>query len=189
MLFVLLVLVSDHAIIVRTGPRFVHSPISQFALLRLHKYTNSMSTSLRRLHVPFRKLWPPRAGARLFPAYHTFGSSRARWGKDAQILRMHSDPEYRKKRYESSSAVDKKRYYENHEYHELKKKVSRDWCRSHAHNPIYKIRNHISKWTRFAWVREELDWKSHVPIYSDTRVVRYCKSCEHAGIRGTKIWW
>ncbi|THY58553.1 hypothetical protein D6C98_03027 [Aureobasidium pullulans] len=142
-----------------------------------------MSTSLRRLHVPIRKLWPPRADARLFPAYHTFGSSRAEWGKDGQILRMHSDPEYRKKR----SVADKKRYHENHEYHELKKRTSRDYCRSHAQDPIYKIRNHISKWTEFAWVREELDWKSLIPIYSDTRVVRYCKSCEHAGIRGTKF--
>jgi hypothetical protein len=42
---------------------------------------------------------------------------------------------------------------------------------------------------RSAWVRDELDWRSHVPILSDVKVERNCERCNFPRLFGAMLWW
>lgn len=47
-----------------------------------------------------------------------------------------------------------------------------------------------SIWLReHAWVRDELDWMSHKPVWSDVKVERNCELCNYPPANGAKLWW
>jgi hypothetical protein len=38
-------------------------------------------------------------------------------------------------------------------------------------------------------VREELPWKTHVPLVYESKVKHFCKGCNWSPVNGLKLWW
>ena len=42
---------------------------------------------------------------------------------------------------------------------------------------------------RYAWVRDEIDWRSHMPVLSDVKIHRNCERCSFPPSNGAMLWW
>jgi hypothetical protein len=109
---------------------------------------------------------------------------------EACRFKSNVDPEYRRQRRESLSAIDR-RYYQNPDHHEIIKLKRRIlYARRVAENPHLYARYRLHLWlNRHAWVRDELDWKAHKPVWSPVKVTRTCESCNIEKYGGSYLWW
>ncbi|THY15056.1 hypothetical protein D6D01_07988, partial [Aureobasidium pullulans] len=65
-----------------------------------------------------------------------------------------------------------------------------DRLRKLAEDPHYNLKKMIFRWCyRYPWVREELDWKSHVPVSSEQKISRLCTGCGYRRTGGQKLWF
>lgn len=142
----------------------------------------------------YKPLFTVPATLRLISISHTKSSSTAtlkekRQGYEAnRRFKLSTDLEYRKRHCEQMRAA----------------------CEKHIENPgnraryreMMRLHNQIKGPTlgpmgfpwklwvrRHAWVRDELDWRSHVPVYSSVKVERNCERCNYPRLDGAMLWW
>jgi len=137
------------------------------------------------------------ATSRLFSISHARSDSaaasekRKRYNANHEInrrLRLCTDPEYRQRLNEQMRAASA-RYMKSPDtrarYREMMK--LHDQVKGPSLGPMgypWKM------WLRdSAWVRDELDWRSHVPVYSAVRVKRNCERCNYPPPNGAMLWW
>lgn len=70
-------------------------------------------------------------------------------------------------------------------------KKTLEWERERrATDPRFRLVKYLSVWLRrYAWVREELPWKSHVPLVYTSPVQHRCESCGLTRRGGRLLMW
>ena len=134
------------------------------------------------------------ATSRLLSIRHTKPSSTVKLKEKSEQyeinrqLRLCTDPEYRK-RYNEQTRAATERYIKSPgtraRYREMMK------FHNHVKGPSLGPMGYPWKlWLRkCAWVRDELDWRSHVPVYSAVRMERNCERCNYPPPNGSMLWW
>jgi hypothetical protein len=116
---------------------------------------------------------------------------RYEW-EDNRQFRIQTDFEYRKRRHEQRAAYNR-RYYarpENHDRHLAQQREARAIYRRVKSPYLGPMSVAWAQWLRrYAWVRDELDWRSHVPVYSPVRIERNCERCSFPSTTGAMWWW
>jgi hypothetical protein len=135
--------------------------------------------------------------SRLFSISHTRTSSTPEDGKrwetqeDRRQFKIQTDFEYRKRRHEQRAVYNRKWYArpENHARHRAKQREAR--ANRRVRSPYLGPMSYAwAQWLRrYAWVRDELDWRSHVPVYSPVRIERNCERCNFPSSTGAMLWW
>jgi hypothetical protein len=112
----------------------------------------------------------------------------ARKYDDEKLLRTYTDLEYRKRKLEQKR-VWLSRWLDVPENRAQHREAVRAYQKTH--DPFLGPKGTPwNKWLRrYAWVRDELDWKSHVPIYSTARIERNCERCNYPPSKGAMLWW
>jgi hypothetical protein len=53
----------------------------------------------------------------------------------------------------------------------------------------YRRRKILLRWcSAYSWLREQLPWKSHQPIYYSQRVEHFCYGCKWTRASGARLW-
>lgn len=135
--------------------------------------------------------------SRLFSISHTKSSTTETSAEDRERyhqnqlnrrFKLYTDLEYRKRYLEQ-----KKGPIERYKLKPESRARYREYARMTAHvkgSYLGPMGYPWNKWLRtIAWVRDELDWMSHVPVWSDVRVERNCELCNYPRANGSKLWW
>lgn len=110
--------------------------------------------------------------------------------KQNRDFKGYVDPDYRRKFQRTINAANR-RYTQNPEHREkVLEKMRIKSVQYRAENPQYLIKKALRQWLRdHAWVRDELDWRSHIPVWSDVKIARTCESCSIEQYNGFRLWW
>lgn len=111
---------------------------------------------------------------------------KERWAaaKRKNVVERSSDPEYIKKRKEyyrkhTETSIERARKY----YQEKGKFVSAANARGRF---LSQLRRCCTEW---AWVRDDLPWKTHKPVFCPERAVHVCGGCNIIKTHGLILWW
>lgn len=100
------------------------------------------------------------------------------------------DEDARKAAYKCQAECHKTRYHNNPVYRA--KQIAQARSRHHrhkndAHRSLYVT---LSDWSRrYEWVRDDLPWKTHVPLWHKSSVEHYCYGCDWTRSGGARLWW
>ncbi|CAD0113978.1 unnamed protein product [Aureobasidium uvarum] len=78
----------------------------------------------------------------------------------------------------------KQRYWNDHEHRERLREAARH------KTTTGQMRKRLHLWcTRYAWFRESVSWKSHLPLHTEDKVRHHCDGCGYERFAGLKLWW
>jgi hypothetical protein len=98
---------------------------------------------------------------------------------------MQTDLEYRKRRHELQRLMCRRWIEKNRARHSEVTRIYR--AKGPRLGPMGAL---WATWLRrHAWVRDELDWRTHLPAYRDVRVERNCERCNLPPSHGARLWW
>lgn len=103
---------------------------------------------------------------------------------------QYADEDARKAAYKYQSEYHLARYHNDPVYQAkqlARRRAHYDGRKNEAHVRLY---DDLRRWVRTCkWVRGEMQWKTHVPVWHESRVEHYCHGCEWTRKCGTKLWW
>jgi hypothetical protein len=108
-----------------------------------------------------------------------------------EYAKIKADPEKYQRRLLQIAVWKRNSYQNNPEYRQKDLTASR---LRHAEyrktsEPYYRTKN-MWKWAgRYSWFREQLPWRSHIPILFAQKTRHSCASCGVSRIDGSKLWW
>lgn len=112
----------------------------------------------------------------------------SRWDEE-RYFKAYTDPDYNRKfrRYKNKS---RRRFSQDPKNRETIARWWRAALERQRQDPYHYIKKNIRTWLKsHAWVRDELDWKSHTPVYYGVKVVKTCESCNIEQAGGHALWW
>jgi hypothetical protein len=143
---------------------------------------NTMSLIVRAL---VRALKPvsPLSFARSFSVYHAIQVE----GYYARLRQQ--DPEALRRRLDSD-ALSKQRWHLEGDNLAKEREYSRLYKSARREGERQKFYQNIMNWCkRYAWLREDLPWKSYRPFWHESKVEHHCEGCNWTMKGGNRLWW
>ena len=97
----------------------------------------------------------------------------------------------RKADYKRQNEYHKARCRNDPVYHAQLLARKRAYYDSKRKNDAYvRLYVQLSRWVMtHEWVRADLDWKTHVPVWHESSVEHYCHGCDWTRMKGARLWW
>jgi hypothetical protein len=126
----------------------------------------------------------PRADALL--RYHTDPAIRARMRAQAKAWQVEN-----RDRYLQLLRAKNEVYKQDPAYVQKRKTMNlKDYHENYSKDPLRSHRRLLSNWVRYHFdIMSTLPWKTHRPIYQDTKVEHVCQGCGYAKHGGLKLWF
>jgi hypothetical protein len=100
------------------------------------------------------------------------------------------DEESRKAAYSAQALLHRTRYHSDPAFRAAKLKYRRQLYARKKHDNHFRFGHVLNDWVRrVSLVREELPWKTHVPLVYESKVKHFCKGCDWSPVHGLKLWW
>jgi hypothetical protein len=131
------------------------------------------------------------------------GTTQKPWANT--LLRYHTDPAFRAKMRAQAKAWQVENRDRYLQLVRAREKVSRQdpvyvqnnnavslkrYHQKYSKDPLRKHRYLLCNWVRYHFdIMSTLPWKTHRPIYQETKVEHVCQGCGYARHGGLKLWW
>lgn len=100
------------------------------------------------------------------------------------------DEDARKAAYKYQTEYHKTRYHNDPVYQASRRTRARDHYAGRKHDAHVRLYFNLRRWVKsHEWVRQDMRWKTHVPLWHVSRVEHYCHGCEWTRKGGAKLWW
>jgi len=113
----------------------------------------------------------------------------------ARLPGARNNPRYRNDEvriahYKQIAGYKKTRYDNDPLFREASRQKRRDLHAKRKNDETYQLYIYLKNWLRnHQWVREDLPWKSHIPLLYGHKVEHYCHGCDWTKIGGIQLWW
>jgi hypothetical protein len=117
------------------------------------------------------------------------GAQQAQYNERARIKRQ-TDPEYAKRRRAADRDAHSRRSDHNGENRERILGYKREYSKKrYAQDPLFRLRAFMLDCVKMrVWFREDLPWKSHVPLWYEEKVQNTCSGCTVTRHGGGRLW-
>lgn len=109
----------------------------------------------------------------------------------AEFAKIKADPEKYKRQKFLSAIWKRNRYKNDPKYLEKCLLANRlNQAKLRETSETHRRYSAMSRWARrHTWFREQLPWRSHLPVVFSKRMEHSCASCGTSRLDGTRLWW